>query len=98
MPDIEIKPLNLVHRGKGENIVKCDICGRSFNNFKKRGLYLLACSRKCRDELRRRRGNELRKKRQRQRKKEHRCIACGKKVKPTIIYHQYCKEHKKKYG
>ena len=39
------------------------------------------------------------KKRREKRKKlrtEHRCIICGEKVKPIIVYHQYCKKHKPK--
>ena len=37
--------------------------------------------------------------RREQRKKlraEHRCIICKKKVKPVIVYHQYCSDHKPK--
>ena len=27
---------------------------------------------------------------------ENRCIICGEKVKPIIVYHQYCLKHKPK--
>jgi len=29
-------------------------------------------------------------------RKEHRCITCGKKVQPKILYRQYCEYHRKR--
>lgn len=37
-----------------------------------------------------------RKKLRHKRRKEKRCIHCGEKVKPIIVYHQYCEKHKPK--
>lgn len=45
---------------------------------------------------RRKRNLEKAKIRRHQLRKEHRCIVCGKKVKPVINYPQVCPKHKPK--
>ncbi|MCK4239590.1 MAG: hypothetical protein KAX33_10735 [Candidatus Lokiarchaeota archaeon] len=40
--------------------------------------------------------NKWRREKRRKLRAEHRCIICGRKVKPIIVYHQYCSDHKPK--
>ena len=83
---------------KKENIVKCENCGKIFDNY-----YLLKtrwrefnCTTKCARESRRKYQVLKNKERRHRLRKEHRCIICAKKIKPIIVYHQFCLEHKPK--
>jgi len=81
-----------------ENLVKCEICGREFNNAYRFGVRRFACSQDCYLKLRVIKRKESIKKSQVKRKqrwkenvKKHLCGDCGKKVKPIIRYPSRCK-------
>ncbi len=61
------------------------ICGN-------RNVHTKECLRKKQDQRR----NKWRRNQRRKLRLDHRCIICKKKVKPIIVYHQYCKNHKPK--
>lgn len=78
-----------------ENLINCFGCNRSFNNHYKNGKYKkLYCSKKCYDIFRKKYLLDLRKEQRVKLKIEHKCINCKAKVKPIIIYHQYCEKHR----
>jgi len=80
-----------------ENIIKCENCGKSFNNYYKKTRWRkIACSRECARILRRKFQVLKNKERRHKLREEHRCIICGRKVKPIIVYPQYCFKHKPK--
>ena len=81
-----------------KNIIRCENCRKLFNNY-----YLnpgkfrkLSCSVECHRELRRKNYVKLHREKRQKLRSENRCIICGKKVKPIIVYHQYCPKHKPK--
>ena len=77
-----------------QNLVECELCCKIFNNAYRNSKWKKIGCNKCYKELRRLDNIKKNKKRRHELRKEHRCIICAKKVKPTITYHQYCPKHK----
>jgi len=83
---------------KKENIVTCRNCGRSFDNYYrvKSKWREFNCSREC-AKIQRKKHQFLKNKERRHKlRKEHKCIICKEKIKPVIIYNQFCPKHKQK--
>lgn len=82
-----------------ENIVTCKECGNAFNNYysSKARWRKLTCSKECARKLRRRYQVLKNKERRHKLRAEHKCIICAEKIKPVIIYHQFCPKHKPKF-
>ena len=80
-----------------ENIVNCENCGKPFNNaYKTQRWTKIGCSRKCQRILCDKKNFLKAKERRHRLRAEHKCIVCGIKVKPKIVYHQFCSKHKPK--
>lgn len=89
-----IKPLNLVYNGKKPELIvnledkKNCICG-NYNYH----------SAECKSHKSLLKSYERRTEKRKELRKELRCIyeGCAVKVKPIIVYNQYCKKHKPKW-
>jgi len=74
-----------------QNIIKCMICGNSFNNYYLTGkIRNQCCSKECYFKARDKFHYEFNRKRRKRLVKEHKCIACSKKIEPVVIYHIRC--------
>lgn len=83
-----IEPLRLRHekkKNKEIGIIGNCICGNKVFH-----------TRECKIRRERDAQNKNKKKQRRKLRAENRCIICAEKIKPIIIYHQYCKKHKPK--
>ena len=82
---------------KKQNIVECEVCGKKFDNYYKRGRFVeKACSRSCVRKLRLKEYIKINREKRHKLRAEHKCIICAKEIKPIIVYHQFCPKHKPK--
>jgi len=79
------------------NIVKCENCGKEFNNFYRKTRWTkIGCSRLCQNTLKRKFYNQIKKERRHKLRAEHKCIVCATIIKPIIVYPRCCEKHKPK--
>ena len=77
---------------KKERFVNCKICGKIFNNYyRHKGKHVsMICSRDCYNDFKHKYRVEYSKRHKEKLKKEHKCLNCGKKIKPNRCPH--CKK------